>query len=252
MQPNNQMTPNPNIYAVPQGPLAPNPNQPMVPQTQLPHDKPPVGLIVGLVVSILLLIAMIVFGFWAYSQMLDYKNNSDKKAAAAVTVANEKQKTELEAQFAEQEKSPLKSYISPSQSGSVKIVYPKTWSTYMVELADQPNPLDGYFYPDFVPNVAGKNNYSLRLQLVGTPYKTVIDSFDSKIKQGKVKASVYKPEQVPSATPGVRYDGEIEIGKKGAMVVLPLRDKTLKIWTENESALGDFNNTVLKNLTYSP
>jgi len=34
--------------------------------------------------------------------------------------------------------------------------------------------------------------------------------------------------------------------------VLPMRDKTIEIWSENAAALEDFNATVLPNLTFTP
>lgn len=218
---------------------------------QMPKDKPPTGLYISLGIAVFLLVVTLVFGIWAFMQMQDYKTNSDKKSAVAVTVANTEQKKQLDAQYAEQEKSPLKTYTSPSQYGSVKIVYPKTWSAYIVELASGSNPVDAYFYPDFVPNVAAKNNYSLRMQITSASYKTEVDQLNSNVKQGKITVIAYKPEQVKDATVGVRVDGQIANDKKGAMVILPVRDKVLKIWTENDSAMADFNN-VLKNLTYSP
>lgn len=246
MQPNNLPQ-----YPV-QGPQPQmNPSMGTVP-VELPKEHKPMGLIVGLIMSILLLLAALGFGFWAFAQMQDYKNNSDQKSAAAVQTANAEQKKQLDAQFAEQEKSPLKSYTSPATSGSVKIVYPKTWSAYIAETPENSSPVDGYFYPDFVPSLTGKNNYYLRVQISDVAYKTTVDTFAGNAKQGKVTITAYKPEQVKDATVGVRIDGQIDPQKKGSMVILPLRDKTLKIWTENEAAANDFNSIVLKNLTYSP
>jgi len=46
--------------------------------------------------------------------------------------------------------------------------------------------------------------------------------------------------------------GQIINGKKGSMVMFPLRDKTLKVWTEADQFVGDFNNSVLPNLTFVP
>lgn len=230
------------------------PPQPGMPMGQVPVRPPkdkPLGLFIGLGISVVLLIGALIFGFWAFAQMQDYKNNSDKKSAAAVTAANAEQKKQLEAQFAEQEKSPLKTYTSPSQFGSVAIVYPKTWSTYAVEQTTGSNPVDVYFYPDFVPNVQGKNNYYLRVQVTSSPYKSEVDKFKSSAQQGKVTVTPFKPDQVKDATVGVRVDGQIESDKKGSLVILPVRDKVLKIWTETDASAADFN-TVLKNLTYSP
>jgi hypothetical protein len=36
------------------------------------------------------------------------------------------------------------------------------------------------------------------------------------------------------------------------MVVIKVRDKTLKIYTESTDYMSDFNDIVLKNLTFSP
>jgi hypothetical protein len=38
----------------------------------------------------------------------------------------------------------------------------------------------------------------------------------------------------------------------GILVLLPMRDKTLKIWTESTAYFTDFNTYILPNLTFSP
>jgi hypothetical protein len=51
---------------------------------------------------------------------------------------------------------------------------------------------------------------------------------------------------------GVRLEGFLEKDKEGIMVMFPLRDKTLRIWTESKEFSGDFNNIVIKKLSFSP
>jgi hypothetical protein len=46
--------------------------------------------------------------------------------------------------------------------------------------------------------------------------------------------------------------GQIQSDKQGEMVLLPLRDQTLAIWTESTAFENDFNNIILKNFTFSP
>lgn len=218
------------------------------------HLKIPLWFILIFAVILLTLIGAGVFGFWAFSNMKDYKENCDEKSAIAVTQAKEEQKIQIEAQFAEAEKSPLKSYTSPPQFGSVKIVYPKTWSAYISEQSDGNAPIDSYFYPDFVPSIDSteKTNYSLRMQVLNKSYSDETKTYESSIEKGELKAEPFSPEQIEGATVGVRLNGQITKDKKGAMVVVPLRDKVLKIWTEDEGKIADFNNIILKNLTYSP
>ncbi|HPR10175.1 MAG TPA: hypothetical protein PLJ04_01205 [Candidatus Saccharibacteria bacterium] len=248
MPPNNQMPTAPNIFVPPAPGQVPNPMSPQLP----PDPKTPVWLIVAMIIATLLAIVFLVLTVLFYMQMSDYKNNSDQKSAAAVEQAKATQAEELKLQFAEQEKEPLKSYTAPGSAASTKIVYPKTWSLYAVE-GQNGNSVDAFFNPNIVPDTTNKGNvYALRMQVLDKPYATVVKEYDAPAKKGEVRISPYKPEQVSAAEQGVRIDGVVRDKVSGTMVILPVRDKTIKIWTETENYVNDFNNFVLKNLEYSP
>jgi hypothetical protein len=51
---------------------------------------------------------------------------------------------------------------------------------------------------------------------------------------------------------GMYLTGQISQRQQGTMVLLPLRDKTLEVWTESSAYMNDFTNNVLPNLTFSP
>ncbi len=245
---NNLYPPSP--YQTPQ--LAPASMLPPTPNG-LPSNKPPLGLIIGLVVVCLLFIASVVMAILFYSQMLDYKNNSDKKSAAAVALAQEQQKKELEAQFAEQSKEPLTSYTSPASYGSVVLAYPKTWSAYVDE-AGGSNTIEAYFHPGYVPSDKnsgeGAFKYALRAQIVQSTYAQQIQPYDQYIKKGEAKATPISG--LPGGATGIRIEGKISDKATGSVVIIPVRDKVLKIWTEGEVYKNDFNNFVLKNLKFNP
>jgi hypothetical protein len=188
---------------------------------------------------------------WAFSGRQDYKNKSDEKVAAAVEVAEQETSTKKDNQFAEEIKQPLTSYKGPEAFGSIFVKYPKTWSAYVNESpAGSGSPVDAYFQPGFVPAVKDNVSYALRIQLMASNYATVVQSFDSNIKSGKLKASPYTPASV-SGVVGLRLDGTITTGKNGAMIIVPIRDKTLKVWTESPEFLNDFNNNILPNFTFA-
>ena len=94
--------------------MPPTNNQPAPPfggYQQAPATQPvPSGggsglrSLLAIVLLTIAFIGALIFAFWAFGQMRDYKNNSDKKAAAAVAVAEKSQKEKLAAEFAEQEK----------------------------------------------------------------------------------------------------------------------------------------------------
>ena len=206
------------------------------------------------VAMLLFFLGAAAFAAWAYSSRADYKNNSDQKAAVAVTNAQKATSDAKDAEFAEKEKSPLKAYSGPSAYGSVVVQYPKTWSAYVIEATTTNSsiPVDGYFHPGFVPNTQSQGfGFALRVQVTATSYDTELKKFDSFVKQGKATVSPFKAAKVPSVA-GARVDGQIDQNKTGSVVLLPLRDKTLKVSTEAAQYLNDFNTIILPNLTFVP
>jgi hypothetical protein len=253
MQPNNP------------GPMAPLPGGPMRPlgdnpyaalnQNTMPLPKAsrhfpwlPVVLTITLV-----LLAGTIGGFvWAYMSREDYKKNSDQKVAAAVEVAKKDEGTVKDKEFAEKEKNPLKEYKTPAAYGSVSIMYPKTWSAYVAEASSNASlPVDAYFHPNIVPGFDSGTAYALRVQVTGEDYARELKHFDSLVKNGRVKTSAYQAPKMTSVT-GTRVEGELVKGQKSIMVLLPLRDKTIKISTQSPQYAADFDNIVLANLVFVP
>ena len=208
-------------------------------------------LLIPFIGVIVLFLAAASFGVWSYMSRQDYKNNTDKKISTAVASAKKQTTTLKDNEFVQKEKRPLKSYNGPEAYGSVIIKYPKTWSAYVVEGGNSTNPVDGYFNPDFVPGVQSTTVYALRVQVVPGSYSSELDRFDSGSKSGKVKVAPFKFPKVPGVV-GARINGEIEVGKNGSIVMVPLRDKTLKIFTEANQFVDDFNRLILPNVKFSP
>lgn len=193
--------------------------------------------------------AAIGFGIWAFAERTDFKNNVDRKSAAAVAVAVAAEDKKKDAEFAEAAKKPLKTYKGPEAFGSLQVQYPKTWSAYIVENSSGVA-LDGYLNPDYVPVANQQGTYALRFQVTGSKYETELQQMDGQVKAGKVKVTPYRLPQLPSVL-GVRVEGELA-NLKVNMVMLPLRDRTVKIWTIGSAYVNDFNNNILPNFTFSP
>lgn len=209
-------------------------------------------LLIPLILLSLFFIAAVSFGVWAYQSRQDYKNNTDQKIDAAVVIAKQQESTAKDKIFAEQEKSPLKSYSGPSAYGSLVVQYPKTWSAYISDDTGSDPYIDGYFSPGVVPTITNeKAVFALRIQVVQQNYSDVLNNFQSQVDEGKVSVSPYKLAKVPSVI-GSRLEGTIDNEKTGTMIVLPMRDKTLKIWTNATQYRGDLDTYILPNLTFSP
>lgn len=208
-------------------------------------------LLIPLILVVLLFIGAASFAFWAFNSRQDYKNNSDKKVNTAVEAATQATQATDAKKYAEAAKQPLKTYAGPEAYGSVHLVYPKTWSAY-VDTTSSSFPVNGYLYPDVVPGVNDQTaTFALRLQVVAQSYSQVMSQYSNLAKNGKVRVVPYKLPKIDSVV-GSRVDGQITTTKQGSMVVLPMRDKTLKIWTESNQFLPDFNNNVLPNTSFSP
>lgn len=212
------------------------------------------GLSFGL--TVVLLIAAIVFGAWAYSSRQDYKNNVDAKINAAVQVAKQQESNAKDQQFAQEEKNPLKTYNGPEAFGSLAVAYPKTWSGYVVASDSGSNsPMDGYFYPGVVPSVSDQGSvYALRISVLGQSYSQTIQNLSS--LQTSANAPTVTPYALPKVpqTVGVKVTGTLPVSnqRSGTMVILPLRSQTLEIWTEGDQFASDFNNIILPNFSFSP
>lgn len=211
-------------------------------------------LLVPFIFMTIFFIAAASFGAWAYMERQDYKDNVDKKVSAAVAAARKDEDIQKDKAFAESEKKPLLTYKGPDTYGGIMASYPKTWSVYIGSTTTPSQPLNAYFNPVAVPSTGDADSvYALRMQVVQQTYDTVIKSFSTEVKAAKVTAVPFALPKVPDVV-GTRFDGLISAGKKttGSMLVLPLRDKTMEIWTESPEFTADFNNTIIPNLSFSP
>lgn len=208
-------------------------------------------LLVPVILLSLFFIGSAVFAYWAFNSRQDYKNNVDEKIAAAQLVTKKETQNADAKTYAEQAKSPLTSYNGPSAYGTVVAKYPKTWSAYVVTSTGDPA-LDAYFNPGYVPNTSDQTNtYALRVQVTTSTYDSVVQQFASQVKSGTVTLGAYSLPKVPGVV-GSIVKGQLTTSKQGTMVILPLRNMTLKIWNESGGTAADFTNYVLPNFTFAP
>lgn len=210
------------------------------------------GLTISLVLAVVLLVAAIGFGGWAYTQMTEYRDDTDIKVQTAVDAAVEKESIRKDKENAEANKDPLKTYAGPSAYGSLQIKFPKTWSGYVDDTANGSSSVDGFFNPGVVPSTnSDKSVFALRVQVISSSYSSVLQSFSSQQKAGKLSVSAYSLPKLPKVV-GVKATGTLSDNTNVTMVVLPLRSGAIKLWTEGSQGLADFNKYILPNFSFSP
>jgi hypothetical protein len=209
-------------------------------------------LAIPFIMLVLFFFGALGFGLWAFSERGPYKEDSDQIVAEAVEENTKTVQAADAKQYAEEAKKPYDVYIGPAPFGNVTINYPKTWSSYVIENERGGNPLNGYFQPGTVPNVTDiDKTFALRMELVQTSYDTVLNQFKAQITKGDVTVAPYTLAKVPSVV-GSRIEGQITPRKQGTMIILPLRNMTLKIWTESNDFKADLDTHILPNFSFVP
>lgn len=191
-------------------------------------------------------------GYLLTASELDlYKNQSEAIVDEAVNEAKIVQKEEDEAHFAEEAKKPYAEYVGPSDFGSIKFNYPKTWSVYNSVFDDT-----GYtviFYPGVIPVVNDETAMALRVSVINQQYETVIKEYEEVVTTGQLKATAINVAKTEgfAGYKGIRFDGSInETLPQGTIVVLKSRDKTILIQTDAKDWATDFNEIILPTFRY--
>ena len=213
-------------------------------------QKPKKGfnaLIIPMVIMGIVLIIAVILIFNFKNKYEYQKSEVDQITETAVTQAKKEQKAELDKQYEEESKSPYLTYTGPSELGSVKIVYPKNWSVYYNQ-GNSRSIFDFYAHPVAVPATDLDKKYALRVAITSDKYQDALEDYE---KQTKNKNITISPYQVSGVT-GARIDGEIDKDIDGSLVVFPVRDKVLYVWTQDKTYINDFNDVVLKNLSFIP
>lgn len=207
-------------------------------------------LLLGLIACGILFVVSLVFGISQMAKVSDYKKNLDSKVSEEVAEQTKVIAEQKQAEFDEKEKAPYKFWTSPTQYGSIKVGFPKTWSYYLAldEVTSSGEVVNLYAYPDYVPEISRDTKYALRMTLETEDYNSVLDSYRKKSTQDGLEISTVQVSNVS----GIRVRGALQKDVSGTLVVFPIRDKVLTVWTESKDYESDFENIVLKNLSFIP
>lgn len=206
---------------------------------------------VGILAAVVIVVTLGLGGLsiWSYLNYHDQKYNTDQKIAAAVGKAETAQADKDRAQFLEDEKKPNTQFTGPTDYGSVSFLFPKTWSVYVGDGDDGSNgTFTAYLNPKRVPTVSQTQQFALHVTIESRPYETVLGTYSALVKKGSLTSSVV----TTNGLSGTRLDGNFSKTIEGSAVIFKVRDKTLTVQTDSPTFRGDFNDTVLPSLTFTP
>ncbi len=220
---------------------------PAAPPTMAKHkSKHTAPIWVAIVLGVLLVIAVGSF-VWAFMGYNTYKNDAQSKIDIAVEEAKKVQAEDLEKGFQSQRDRLFNTYKSDPSLANIQIQYPRDWSLYLEQSTSSKTQIDAIFHPTVVEK-KDPSSYALRLQLFQELYNEVVDDYQNAIENGEIKAQPITSNGVN----GIRLEGAIDKDhSNAALVIFPIRDKTLVITTESRDHLTVFNDAIAK-LIFTP
>ncbi len=186
--------------------------------------------IVTIVLGILLVISLGLLVLFGVSLA-----NADKVKKAEISSSLAAQEKQLKAEFQTEKEQTLATYTAPDSYGSFTFDYPKVWSTYFKQEEGAREALT--FYGDPNPIVfdrsLGGPFTAVKMLVYSDKYETKVKDIRSRYITGS-KSPYKESDIVVSSVSGKKYIGvDRETKKSVAFILLPLRDKTLFIGTDD-------------------
>jgi hypothetical protein cdiviTM7_01856 len=195
------------------------------------------GWMVGTIGCLILFLIAGSLAIWAYMQYSHEKSNVDSKVAIEVAKGKSEQAESDQKKFSEEAKNPRIEFVGPSEYGRVSFMYPRTWSVYIENDGSNRGDYKAYLNPVAVPSASNKaSRFALRLEIINKNLDTVLNDYQSRLKKGELTSSSTEFNGI-SAT---RIDGTFEKELRGSVVLMKVRDKTIRFSTDADTFKPDF------------
>lgn len=228
------------------------PNQPVVspnPEPSSPRGRG--GVNIPAIMAVVMLVLAIGLGALAIVYINKFnkaQTNVNQQKNEAADIAKAEQKKIDAKEFAEAAKKPFRTYQAPGVLGAIKVEFPKDWNVYAVEDETKTTQLDVYMYPGVVRAPQSTTEpYAFRIKLENSLYTETLQKYQKEVEKGTLTA---KSVTVSGIT-GTRLEGKIDRNRTGVLILLPIRDKTLFLWTESNNYLNDYNG-IIERISISP
>jgi hypothetical protein len=223
----------------PQMPAGGAPVNPMAPPVPDSGKKGSIIETIILVFVCLIAAGAIVVAVMFYMQLNELQTDFDIKVNDATSAAKKEQSDLDEKKFTEREKTPTKQFTGPSDYGSISFYYPKTWSVYVQSDGHNNSNFEAFFAPEQVNSTKDSaSRYALRFSILNKQSQDVMKSYETKVKKGELKASVFNADE--SRITGTLYEGTITKDMRGIVLVIKVNNMTAVLQTDAEVFRQDF------------
>jgi len=179
-------------------------------------------------------------------------NGANTQKASEITAALTAQSKELKAAFQTEKETTTTKYVSDEVFGSFEFSYPKVWSTNVKQEVGAAQELLFLADPNMIvinKDVAGPYP-ALRVVVYQSKYASKLRDTENSNKN--VTNPMTETEATVSGIAGKKFVGkEAKSGKQFAYIILPLRDKTLFIGTDDLENYSKNYDTILETFKIS-
>ena len=196
------------------------------------------GWMIAAICGITLFLVATALSVWLLVSYTEQKSDVDGKIRLAVAAAVKKQSEEDEAKFQESYKNPRIEFVGPSEYGRVSFMYPKTWSVYVDKDGSDRKDYVAYLHPVSVPPVGtATSRFAMRLEILNRSFDDTLKQYEQPLKKGELKSSNVEYNGVSST----RLDGAFTKELRGSVVLMKVRDKTIRLSTDADTFRPDFD-----------
>ncbi|MDO5343838.1 MAG: hypothetical protein Q4F02_02935 [Candidatus Saccharibacteria bacterium] len=204
------------------------------------------GWMVGTIGALVLFVVTGGLAIWAYMAYSQEKTAVDSRISVAEAKAREEQAATDREKFNEEAKNPRTQFVGPSEYGRVSFLYPKTWSVYVDRDGSDRGDYKAYLHPMSVPPIGGQSSrFALRLEILNSDFDKVLGQYASLLKKGDLTSSSVEF----NGNAATRLDGAFSKDLRGSVVLMRVRDKTIRFSTDADTFKPDFA-TILATVTF--
>ena len=199
--------------------------------------------------AIVLFVAAGSAAIWAYLAYSQEKTAVESRMAVASAKAREEQSKADREKFNEEAKNPRIEFVGPEQYGRVSFMYPKTGSVYVAADGGDRGDYKAYLHPVIVPptntHSSNQNKFALRLEILNSDFNKTLNQYASLLKKGDLTSSSVEY----NGNTATRIDGAFSKDLRGSVVLMKVRDKTLRFSTDADTFKPDFE-AILKTVKF--
>lgn len=194
------------------------------------------------IVAVILLITTMVFAAGASTTSAEL----DARYSQGVADGKAEQKEADTIAYNKATVSSTRVYTAPVVHGSFQITFPKAWNLSVDSSSTKP--VDGLVDPEYVDQTAAE--HALRFTLADDSFESMKKDYDDLSRKG-----VKRSEITVSGIKGYQYVGKINEDSKdavGTVTIVPLRDKTMVLQTDNNKLYTDAYNQMIQTAKLIP